>query len=247
MASFSIMIGLSRLVSHKSIATTVTELFQKRLFTCSKGREPQCGDILKAKGCVKSEKSDKKTEAVIKQQYPPPLPPSEREIVIPVKPECCLDPCKDALPRFDLLYYKRTDKLKRKYQQTWAECPELLKKPKVICCFDKIKYPPMEKRKKRDRPETACNPVCASARSACPSFTLPGCREPRKPPKCAVFRSPAKCKKKKAPYPSFSECSRKRPPPLHPIECHCLAIVPMCEVWAYYHKMRRIKKTTARC
>ncbi|KAL9915430.1 uncharacterized protein LOC119636600 [Glossina fuscipes] len=247
MASFSIMIGLGRLVSHKSIATTVTELFQKRLFTCSKGREPHCGDILKAKGCVKAAAKSEKKEEAVKQQHPPPLPSSEREIIIPVKPECCLDPCKDALPRFDLLYYKRSDKLKRKYQQTWVECPELLKKPKVICCYDKVQYPPMEKRLKIDRPSTACSPVCASARSSCPSFTLPNCRESRKPPKCAVFRSPMKCKKKKAPYPSFSECSRTRPPPLHPIECHCLAIVPMCEVWAYYQKMRRIKKTAARC
>uniref|UniRef100_A0A1A9W8W9 Uncharacterized protein n=1 Tax=Glossina brevipalpis TaxID=37001 RepID=A0A1A9W8W9_9MUSC len=228
MAPFSLMTALGRWVSNKSIATTVTEIFQKRLFTCGQAREPSCGDILKAKGCMKA--PEKKKEDVVRQQYPKPLPAREREIVIPVKPECCLDPCKDALPRFDLLYYKRTDKLKRKYQQTWAECPELLKKPKVICCYDKIKYPKMEKRKRKDRPETACMPTCLSARSQCPSFKLPNCREARKPPKCAITRRPLKCKKKKAPYPSFSECSRKRPPPLHPIECHCLAIVPMCEL-----------------
>ncbi|GBP09735.1 hypothetical protein EVAR_72469_1 [Eumeta japonica] len=40
-------------------------------------------------------------------------------------PECCVDTCPDFFPRFDELYYKTSDKLKRNYQQTWLSCPEI--------------------------------------------------------------------------------------------------------------------------
>ncbi|XP_011180823.1 uncharacterized protein LOC105211184 [Zeugodacus cucurbitae] len=39
--------------------------------------------------------------------------------------KCYLGSCQDALPRFDDLYYKPSDKVKRQYTRTWNECPDL--------------------------------------------------------------------------------------------------------------------------
>lgn len=208
--------------------------------------KPLCSSMtMKAKGCadLKAKPDDKKE----KKLNPPPLPPKEREIVIETPDECCPDPCKWAYPRFDLLYYKRSDKLNRKYTQTWAECPELLRKPKVICCLDKIVMPQLPKREPKKKPKTACPVSCPPSGSKCPRLTLDGCRPARIPPKCSIVRVPANCEKKKAPYPSFSECKRDIPRPLHPIECKCLVTPSMCEVWAHYNKMHSMKKPDKLC
>lgn len=209
--------------------------------------KPLCSSMnLKEKGCGGG-KDESKKPASEKKINPPPLPHNEREIVIKVPDECCPDPCKWAYPRFDLLYYKRTDKLNRVYTQTWAECPELLKKPKVICCFDKIQMPKMPKRKPKEKPKTACEIVCPPAASKCPRVTMEGCRPARVPPKCIIIRKPADCEKKKAPYPSFSECKRDIPRPLRPIECKCLVKPALCEVWEYYRKLHSMKKPDKLC
>lgn len=207
--------------------------------------QPLCSSMkLNEKGCGEPKDSNKKEE---KKINPPPLPINERDIVIKVPDECCPDPCKWAYPRFDLLYYKRTDKLNRVYTQTWAECPELLRKPKIICCLDKIVMPQLPKRKPKEKPKTACEVICPPPASKCPRITLEGCRPARVPPKCTIVRKPANCEKKKAPYPSFSECKRDIPRPLRPIECKCLVVPSICEMWAYYKKMHSMKKPDKLC
>ncbi|XP_005178805.1 uncharacterized protein LOC101900597 [Musca domestica] len=210
---------------------------------CQKKPEVKCGSHFKTEPCEQtSQKKEKKkntTKAAIKQQNPPAKEPQ----ITAKRPDiCCANPCKDALPRFDWLYYRRSDKLSKEYQQTWAECPELVKQSKVVCCYDKIVYPQMKKRPRQERPQTACTPpTCSNTKTTCPRFHMPRCGKVRRPPKCHVNREPKDCTKRKAPFPAFSECRRDIPKPLHPIECKCLALPTMCEVWAHYNRMRAIK------
>ncbi|XP_054740599.1 uncharacterized protein LOC129246089 [Anastrepha obliqua] len=152
-----------------------------------------------------------------------------------LNPECCLDPCPDIMPRFDDLYYKPSDKAKRKYTQTWNECPDIKIAPKKICCFQKVKLPPMEKRKKTDCPKTACAHItkedprsCAKGNKRCVKIRLPCCLRARDPPKCSVNKSPANCRKICTPYPAFSECKKPKARLIRPIECTCLYVGPIC-------------------
>ncbi|CAD7012671.1 unnamed protein product [Ceratitis capitata] len=161
----------------------------------------------------------------------------EERVSMWLNPECCLDVCKDVLPRFDDLYYKPSDKAKRKYTRTWNECPELRIAPRKICCFENISLPPMEKRKKSSQPKTACAvPVheeksCSLvANKRCVKIRLPGCNTVRDPPKCFVIKPPANCRKICTPYPAFSECMRPKPKPRRPAECNCLIVAPLCAV-----------------
>lgn len=207
---------------------------------CKEKPAEKCGDRFKGAAC---DLKPKATKAVIKQENPKPLAINEQEIKLKRPDICCNNPCKDAAARFDLLYYRRSDKLNRIYQQTWGECPELLKKPKLICRYENIIFPKFEKRPRTQRPQTACKPpTCTNTKTTCPRYIMPRCGKARRPPKCHVNREPLDCVKRKAPFPSFSECRRVLPIPLHPRECTCLALPTMCEVWAYYHKMRAIKK-----
>lgn len=198
---------------------------------------PKCGDRFKQEPC-----NPNQLEIKLKQPAPEPLPQQKRGIRFKHPSECCGNPCIDAYPRFDVLYYKRTDKLHREYQQTWNECPELIRKPKVICCFDKIRKPKWQKRPLKQRPQTACEQKCSKAGYKCPRMTMAGCRAAHIPPKCRPSKTKSECMKRKAPFPAYSECTRKLPRPRHPIECRCLLTPSMCEVWAYHFKMARIKK-----
>ncbi|KAM7342100.1 uncharacterized protein ACRADG_009637 [Cochliomyia hominivorax] len=204
-----------------------------------KSAKAQCGDRFKNAPCD----ANKQTAKVkLTQPAPSSLPQDKKEIKIKRSVFCCGDPCPDALPRFDKLFYRRSDKATRVYTQTWDECPEQFIRPKVICCHKPIK-PKFKKRPRKERPQTACaQEVCYQSKTKCPHIKMPHCRAGRKPPSCLTQRKPAKCLKRKSPYPSFSECTRKPSKPIHPIECKCLAIPSICEVWAYYHRKQVIKK-----
>uniref|UniRef100_A0A1I8P989 Uncharacterized protein n=1 Tax=Stomoxys calcitrans TaxID=35570 RepID=A0A1I8P989_STOCA len=206
---------------------------------CKQKPVEKCGERFKDAPC---DQNAKKPKTHIKQAMPQPLPLSEQEIKLKTPDICCGNVCPDAVPRLDTLYYKRSDKAQRKYEQTWAECPELMKKPKLLCRYESIIYPKLEKRPRGERPQTACKPPeCNNTKTACPRFNMPRCGKARRPPKCSVTREPLDCMKDKAPYPSFSECKRDLPHPLHPIECKCLALPTMCEVWEHFHKVQANK------
>ncbi|XP_055919171.1 uncharacterized protein LOC129951169 [Eupeodes corollae] len=145
--------------------------------------------------------------------------------------------------RFDSMYYKPSDKAKRVYQQTWVECPARLVKPVVKCEFPKGKYPPLERRPKGARPDTAkCMDTSPDAQSCskqkdlklnknCLKIKLPGCRSVRADIKCKLVREPANCPDNSTPYPSFSECTHPKIRPKRKGECDCMKIRSMCEVW----------------
>ncbi|XP_067619954.1 uncharacterized protein [Eurosta solidaginis] len=167
-------------------------------------------------------------------------------------PECCLDPCPDVLPRLDDLYYKPSDKLKRKYTQTWVECPKVKYARKKVCCLQNIIKPPFKKRMRRRTKgkDGECIPgktdlmPCKQAqpRSKCPRFILPGCNPARNPPKCKRQRYKVDCRKVCTPYPSFSECVKKKARRLRPIECRCLDIPSLCEVLQEMRRQASVKK-----
>ncbi|XP_017460637.1 PREDICTED: uncharacterized protein LOC108353959 [Rhagoletis zephyria] len=153
-----------------------------------------------------------------------------------LNPECCLDICKNVLPRFDDLYYKPSDKAKRNYTQTWNECPDIRTAPRKICCFEKVKLPPLERRKKSAHPKTACPHLSKEEKRSCSvagnkrclKIRLPGCGVARDPPRCFFIKPAAKCRKICTPYPAFSECKQLKAKPRRPVECNCLFVGPLC-------------------
>ena len=224
-------------INNSFLPTTSQQLRYKATYrTNCKYQQPKCGDRFKKKPCDPKQHK-KKYEKVV----PDPIPPQKRSIKIKRPEICCGDPCSDFYPRFDKLYYKRTDKLYRVYPQTWAECPEVVIKPKVLCCLDKIKYPKLEKRSRKAK-QSACKPLCVRMGTKCGHISMPGCRKGRMPPDCHIFKHHAHCDKRKAPYPAYSECTRKPMRRGYPIECRCLLTPAMCEVWRHYYKMTRAKK-----
>lgn len=166
-------------------------------------------------------------------------------------PDCCKNPCPDMQVRFDEIYYKTSDKAKRTYYQTWVECPKkkIVKKP--VCDYKNFIYPKHKKRTRKGRPKTACSTSDDSkilmkctkkTNSKCVKITLPGCRGVRDPPKCKKVTSPADCRKICTPYPSFSECKKPKPKPKRRVECNCLRILSMCDVWAELRRRNTMKK-----
>lgn len=153
----------------------------------------------------------------------------------------------DNPPRYDIKYYRISDKFKRKYQVTWNECPRMLIKPKKVCLRDSIVPRPRCRRVRKVLSKAAqcdtVNPMeCLKAKVAgpCPRVTMPCCKAARFPPSCAATRSKSKCKKRNAPYPSFSECQKEALEDLPPSECRCLDAPSLCEAWA--HLRRRIAR-----
>uniref|UniRef100_A0A1B0AAZ4 Uncharacterized protein n=1 Tax=Glossina pallidipes TaxID=7398 RepID=A0A1B0AAZ4_GLOPL len=162
-----------------------------------------------------------------------------------------LKPIECILPiRHDMEYYHSSDKLKRKYQQTWDECGAIKRKRK-ICCFD-------------DLPEAS--PACTERRKLKVQSAVPGddgkfkidyellkkCMNksikkiPKEIPRCLKIRlaccqpvaknlkckgKPAsKCKKTCTPYPSYSECQRPPTRKRRPVECKCTRMEAGCIV-----------------
>jgi len=163
--------------------------------------------------------------------------------LIKFKDECCGNPCIDKdFPSFDKCLYKESDKNKRKYQITWVECPPLQIKPKKICCSEKMKRPPIVRRKPKHKPDTACKQPCPPKQNLyCPRIKLPRCRPARIPPRCHNVRYPADCHKIKAPYPAFSECSPRKLRKKRRTECECLDTIPYCNLLRYLN--RRLRQT----
>ncbi|XP_053948797.1 uncharacterized protein LOC128857184 [Anastrepha ludens] len=168
-----------------------------------------------------------------------------------LNPECCLDPCPDLLPRYDELYYKPSDKFKRVYTQTWVECPKVKTAVKKICCYKNVIPPPFKRRKfKRRTAADECKPrptnlmpcKTRNLKTLCPKLIMPGCNAARSSTKCKRETLKAKCRKICTPYPSFSECSKKKPCPSRAVECRCLDIPSLCEVWEELRRRATFKK-----
>ncbi|XP_055851218.1 uncharacterized protein LOC129915623 [Episyrphus balteatus] len=151
--------------------------------------------------------------------------------------------------RFDALYYKPSDKAIREYQQTWIECPARLIKPSVSCKFPQDKYPPLERRPRRARPDTAkCMDSsklklasCSRQKdlkqnASCLKIIMPGCRGVRQDIRCKLVREPANCKIIANPYPSYSECNHPKSKSKPPNECECMKIRSMCDIWTILRK-----------
>lgn len=164
-------------------------------------------------------------------------------------PCCKLPECPNMIERLDEKNWSHSDKLTRKYQRTWPDCPEFKLVSKKICDFEEYKMPQMEKRKPKDRPKTAqplaseedCEPKKIT-KIKCVRITLPGCKACRSPPKCVPSKKKSDCQKVCTPSPSFSECQRPKLRKRRPRECDCLDQVPMCKVFAY---MRYLKEKKA--
>lgn len=163
--------------------------------------------------------------------------------LIKFKDECCGNPCIDMdFPSFDKCLYKESDKNKRKYQITWVECPPLKIKPKKICCFAKVAHPPISRRKPKERPDTACKyqePCEPKETLKCPRIRMPRCRPVRESVRCDTVRMPSDCQKVKAPYPSFSECTRPKLPKKRRTECECLEKIAYCNLLRIINKRLR--------
>ncbi|XP_017016965.1 uncharacterized protein [Drosophila kikkawai] len=166
-------------------------------------------------------------------------------------PDCVLP------SRLDIAYYRITDKQAREYQVTWNECPRLVIKPKKVCIHQKHPRPKPCRRRRKGQAATArpkmpmVNPMKCheeGATSTCPRWTLPCCKPARNPPSCTLTRRVTKCKKRLAPYPSFSECRKDELPDAPPTECKCLATPMACEVWAEIRRrIARGKSPVLKC
>lgn len=218
--------------------------------------------FISRKDCAKVLEPKCKPEHLEKQ---PPCPEKLRRLQQGIKkpptcgmwecPECCLEHCPEVQKRLDELYYKTSDKLNRKYQQTWIACPDLKIKEVEVCCGDTegMTVQKKAKRGKGVRPKTACPQpnklkglmVCkkVETKSKCPRFMLGNCPPARSPPDCNQFRPPSKCQKDPAPYPCYSECKKCELDALPPVECKCLDKPAMCEVWAEFRRRLSFVKT----
>ncbi|XP_017079512.1 uncharacterized protein LOC108113446 [Drosophila eugracilis] len=156
-------------------------------------------------------------------------------------PGCEYEPKCDMNVRSDVKYYRISDKEARQYQVTWNECPRLVIKPKKVCIDQKHPRPKPCRRQRKTVAVTArpsmpmLNPMeCKKPedQSPCPRWELPCCKPSRVPPSCHRVRRLSDCKKRKAPYPSFSECKREELTKAPPIECLCLQTPMACEMWA---------------
>lgn len=162
-------------------------------------------------------------------------------------PECC--PRCDS-DRFDLLYYRPSNKC-RSYQRTWWECVPCVI-PKVICCSANALPPEYEKRNSpRLSPcllgkgnQRKCSP---RKDTACPRIAIPFCRSGRDPPFCDIVRRKSDCEKIKCPFPSYSECDRELPAciPQRPPECRCNRPESVCIALRY--KTRSMKDCLKFC
>ncbi|BFG06014.1 uncharacterized protein DMAD_04614 [Drosophila madeirensis] len=193
--------------------------------------ETRCGPPSLRKPCGETPK---------KKEAPKDLPKPKA----PFKSMWYMDGCPPVvceLPvRYDVKYYRISDKEKRRYQVTWNECPRMVVKPRKVCLHQTMIRPkPCRRKRKVNRKDGApamLNPMECLPKSAddkCRRITMPCCKPARVPPNCkSAFKGLSDCKKRRAPYPSFSECKKDELLEPPPTECKCLENPAMCETWA---------------
>lgn len=181
------------------------------------------------------------------------------ENFINYKKKCLQDDCAWFSPRLDLVHYRPSDKLKRKYHRTWIKCVVKKRRVKMVCHCEPVKYQPRSippcnggviGAKKVPCPESLpcvlgapdleldpCKKPSAD-QLACPKMTMPCCKAAKKPPICKNPRPKVECRKRLTKYPSFSECLIDPLPDSPPVECKCLNKPMMCEVWEYWRKRK---------
>ncbi|EDW89332.1 uncharacterized protein LOC6528577 [Drosophila yakuba] len=167
---------------------------------------------------------------------------------IDTRKRCLADPCATSYPPSDLIFYKPTDKLNRKYQRTWCECELKVPKRKAVCRC----RPPNFFRRPLRTPPLQASQVCPDgneslglglcrpkpAKSSCPRFKMPFCK-PASKKGCRPGRPQSNVIRLRTKYPSFSECQTYPLPDVPPTQCFCINQPPMCVVWNYY----RMKKS----
>lgn len=187
----------------------------------------------------------------ILKEYPCNLEPaSQKRYQKPEKPkfqsmwnikDCTAEVCVLDL-RYDMKYYRISDKKKRKYQVTWNECPRLLIKPKKVCIREGMKRPEIKRRKRKPVPPGLAQPPppldCGDATkpTKCVYVVNPCCKVGRRPAKCEEAFLKKDCVKRRAPYPSFSECDKEPYNEAPPVECACLVTPALCDAWAILRK-----------
>lgn len=167
--------------------------------------------------------------------------------------KCLSDPCAWDVPRADLIHYRPSDKLKRKYQRTWIKCVVKKRKVKMHCaCIPvRTKKRTFKKKSKISKCEvSSCTLGVSDAsladcqaikpvKTTCPKINMPGCKPGRLPPACRRgHRAPSKCRKRLTKYPAFSECLIDPLPTAPPVECNCLKTPSMCSVWEYFRNKK---------
>ncbi|XP_017149770.1 uncharacterized protein LOC108160340 [Drosophila miranda] len=155
--------------------------------------------------------------------------------------------------RYDIKYYRVSDKEKRKYQVTWNDCPRMVVKPRKVCLYETMVRPKPCRRKRKVNPKEGAPPMQNSLEcikkedSNCRRITMPCCKPARIPPTCkAALKGLSGCKKRNAPYPSFSECKKGDLLELPPTECKCLEAFAMCEAWAVLRRRLALGKGPAK-
>ncbi|KAH8234061.1 hypothetical protein KR038_000389, partial [Drosophila bunnanda] len=163
--------------------------------------------------------------------------------------ECMDDPCGISPLPLDLDHYTPSDKEHRTYQRTWCECYPLPKKFVTA----KKSYP---NRPRRNLRRKASSVECVEAVNTrgmhrikperlvrvqsigkwpCCKIAAPGCPPGREDPDCKQYFPPSCCKKRRTPYPSFSECQPVGL--LDPIPpCECEWKTSQCEIFAYWRR-----------
>ncbi|XP_017004764.2 uncharacterized protein hubl [Drosophila takahashii] len=200
---------------------------------CSHPRYPCCVNTRIAENpCQKSRKKSERFVSMWESYKDKELQRPETMWHYPK--ECCPQ-CDDV--RFDVLYYKPSDKC-RDYQRTWWECcPRMI--PKRVCCWCDAIPPQVMRRDLPLCPRSACLAEheekrfkCLNKKSkGCTRIRMPCCRTSRVPPDCNALPYPTECDKIKCPFPSYSECVQEDPAsiPQRPPECECLRKVSLCE------------------
>ncbi|XP_064552209.1 uncharacterized protein LOC135438000 [Drosophila montana] len=199
--------------------------------------EPPCCVLRSAhhhpcEGAYPRRKKKKKECPPFRSMWEPPCQPPEQPY------------CKDMLPRFDVIYYKPSDKC-RCFQRTWNECPPVKERLKKVCCLDGIDPPEVNRRMKERCPQTTCmfdyarmKHFCKNRKvdplNSCPKLYWPCCKPARCASSCYIRNKLSKCKRLRTPFPCFSD-KRPRHRPLRPRQC-LQEPSSRCEIWQVLHK-----------